>query len=175
MIRRICLYGGPGAGKTVEAAKIFAAMKIQHRKIELVQEWIKMWAYEKKAPESFDQVYIFSKQQRAEDRVLRQHRVDYIVSDSPIFLSACYAKKFQTPGWRQLMELSDIFDEYFPPLHINVLRGSKPYDPEGRYQTEQQAHEIDAFVKQQLVETGKPFYSFETVEIDVLNSLLGIK
>jgi len=39
MIRRICLYGGPGVGKTVEAAKIFAGMKIQHQKIELVQEW----------------------------------------------------------------------------------------------------------------------------------------
>lgn len=175
MIRRICLYGGPGAGKTVEAAKIFAAMKIQHRKIELVQEWIKMWAYEKKVPESFDQVYIFSKQQRAEDRVLRRQLVDYIVSDSPIFLSACYAKKFQTPGWKQLMELSDIFDEYFPPLHINVLRGSKPYKSEGRYQSEAEAIEIDNFVKRQLVETGKTFHSFETVDVADLNKLLEIE
>jgi len=70
------------------------------------------------------------------------------------------------------MELSDIFDEYFPPIHINVIRGSKPYKSEGRYQTEQEAIEIDNFVREQLVETGKVFHSFEMVDIADLNKLL---
>lgn len=172
MIRRINLYGGPGAGKSVEAAKIFADMKVSNQKIELVQEWIKMWAYEKKVPESFDQVYVFSKQQRAEDRVLRHNRTKFTVSDSPVFLTACYANKFQTPGWKQLMELSDIFDQYFEPLHIYIDRGSKPYNPEGRYQDYAEAVEMDKFILKLLDDTGKKYHRFETVKFEDLSKLL---
>lgn len=172
MYRRICFYGGPGAGKSLEAASAFVSLKKQHRKAELVQEYIKNWAYEKRLPKSFAQVYIFGKQLYAEDLVL-SNGVDLVVTDSPVFLGTCYAKKFQTPGWKQLVELSDIFDQHFPPLHIYLERGNKPYQTAGRYQKYEEALEMDRFVLQQLEETGKTYHRFETLTLEDIIKLLG--
>ena len=59
---RICLYSGPGAGKSATAADIFAEFKRKNYSIELVAEYIKTWAYEGRKPESYDQTLIFANQ-----------------------------------------------------------------------------------------------------------------
>ena len=45
MIRRINIYGGPGVGKSTLAASIFAFMKKRGDNVELVQEFVKQFAY----------------------------------------------------------------------------------------------------------------------------------
>lgn len=171
MIRRICFYGGPGCGKSTITAQTFAELKMRQYNVELVQEYIKEWTYYDRHPHSFDQVYIFGKQMHKEDIVLRS-KVDLIVTDSPIFLTTCYAKKFQTPGWQHLIGLADEFDKHFPPLHVYLERGDKPYKSVGRYQDEAGAREIDQFVKAQLAESGRQYHSCEKLDIDQLVSWL---
>lgn len=60
MIRRINLFGGAGCGKSCLASKLFADLKAKNYKIELVQEWIKPWAYDGRFPKSWDQFYVFA-------------------------------------------------------------------------------------------------------------------
>jgi hypothetical protein len=58
-IRRISLFGSAGSGKSTMAARLYADLKMQGQDIELIQEYIKPRAYEKRFPTSFDQVHIF--------------------------------------------------------------------------------------------------------------------
>jgi len=44
----INFYAGPGAGKSTTSAKIFAALKDRGECAELIQEYVKTWAWEGK-------------------------------------------------------------------------------------------------------------------------------
>ena len=168
MKRRICLYAGPGSGKSTMAAWAYSALKIQGRSIELVREHVKNWVYENRPPQSFDQVFLFAAQMRAEDVVLRSG-VEMLVTDSPLFLSLCYAEKYGTPGWRHLLPLCEEFEATYPSIDILLHRRSA-YDPKGRFQDEKAALEIDAMIRERLVARGKPFYEAKTDE-DVIRAI----
>jgi adenylate kinase family enzyme len=93
MIRRICLFAGPGSGKSTLAAKIFAALKEQQIQVELINEYIKTWAYTGKVPKSYDQLYVFAKQLNSEDVILRH--VPLLITDSPLLLNSAYPLHYQ--------------------------------------------------------------------------------
>ena len=149
-IKRICLYGGPGSGKSTTAAGVFHALKMRSFNVEHVPEYIKNWAYEGRAPKSFQQLYVFAKQLNRED-VLFPH-VDMIVTDSPLLMNTVYSKKYNFPGWKQLVDLSMLYEAEFPGLHIFLDRKNISYKSEGRYQDLAGALEIDELVLEVLQE-----------------------
>ena len=59
---RICLYAGPGAGKSTTAAWLFSQLKMQDYDIELVTEYVKQWTYTKRLPVGFEQMLILANQ-----------------------------------------------------------------------------------------------------------------
>jgi len=171
-IRRICLFGGPGSGKSTTAAWLFASLKMKHYNIELVQEYVKTWAIENRPPKSFDQVYLLAKQMRKEDIVLRNN-VDLIVTDSPVFLSTCYAKKYSSPGWKSLMDLAVEFDGTYPPLNIVIGRDHSSYKPgEGRFQTYEEAVEMDVCIKDTLTSAGCTYHEVTCGDTSALMALV---
>lgn len=139
---RICLYGGPGLGKSTTAAYIFAALKMKSANIELVTEYVKGWAYEKKHIEGWDQVYIFGKQLHRES-FLFKHGVDIIVTDSPLLMQYCYSHHL--PYGRNFLELAKEFEKEYLALHI-ILKRESQYIHRGRYETEEQAIERDKYI-----------------------------
>lgn len=151
MIRRINLFAGPGAGKSTIAAWLFSEMKTDGFAIEQVREYVKNWAYMKIHPTSFDQVYLLGKQMHEEDVPLRNN-VDYIVTDCPIFLGACYGMRYNTRGVEHIVSLCNVFEEDYPSINIFIDRGNKPYKTGGRFQTEEEAREMDEFVMEKLNE-----------------------
>ena len=84
MGRVINFYGGPGAGKSVSAAQLFATLKAKKEKVELIQEVAKQWAWERRRPVSLDQFYFFGLQSRKEYSLFEN--VDFIITDSPVGL-----------------------------------------------------------------------------------------
>lgn len=145
MIRRVCLFGGAGCGKSTTAAYVFWNLKKLHLDVELVSEYVKDWAYEKRTIESTDQQYIYTKQQRKEDRLLRAG-VKLIVTDSPLFLNCVYAKQFKADGWQELIALAKKFEKRNKALNIFIDRGTIPYQAAGRYQTYDEAKEYDRHI-----------------------------
>ncbi len=152
-IRRINLYGGPGSGKSTTAAKIFAVLKelsvINNFDVELCTEYVKSWAWEKRMPQGFDQFLICAQQVRKEEIPLRNN-VEFVVTDSPILLSCCYAKQQGHAYAEHLFEITKRFEEKYAGLHIFLVRGNKPYVQKGRYQNEQSAIEMDEFILKQI-------------------------
>lgn len=144
--RRINLIGGPGVGKSCNAQWLGAMLKFKHRNCELVQEYVKSWAYEGRKPYSYKQHKIFANQMDAEDTLLA-NGVDFIISDSPIYLAACYGSKFDVPGWETILIVAKEFNRTFPGLNIFLERDkSLPYQPMGRFQTREEALEMDKLI-----------------------------
>jgi hypothetical protein len=164
---RICLYGGPGVGKSALASWLFSQIKMIRPTIdvELVSEYIKGWAWEKRVPISWDQLYIFGKQLHQEDKVLR-HNV-HIVSDSPLLLQIAYIQKQDNEFAQECLSLCSKFDKKYPALHIK-LRRTVPYNPEGRYENLQQAIEMDS----RITKLVNDVYGDQSVTFDPLEKEL---
>jgi hypothetical protein len=151
------LYAGPGAGKSTTAAKIFALLKDAGQNVELVSEYVKQWAWEKKTPIDYDQFYLFAKQAKSEYRLF--DKVDIIITDAPVLLTCYYAQVFGSPDQavlfrsmilqylRMCADKGQTYKHYF-------LKRTKAYDPRGRFQDEAGAKQIDEDLKRYLSEVG---------------------
>ncbi len=138
MYQRLNLYGGPSVGKSVMASEIFILCKKKGMKVELVNEWIKMWAWEKYEPKGFDALYVLAKQVRAEERLLRQGVT--VITDSPIRMQLAYCLH------GAFSDVSNRFEERYKGFHV-LLKRNFSYKGEGRYQTEEEALRKDDEIK----------------------------
>lgn len=146
MSLRINFYGGPGVGKSTVAASTFGALRQRGLRAELVQEWIKTWAYLGHDIKSFDYVYSFANQLHAEDQLL-QAGVDIIVTDSPIYLQCVYALHRRMKAANELWKIAKRFEEAYPSLNFLVQRPKyEVYEQTGRYESLDQAMEMDRFI-----------------------------
>jgi hypothetical protein len=165
---RINFFGGPGCGKSTIAAKIFSELKIRNYSIEIVHEYIKKWAYMKRVPQSFDQVYIFGQQLHAEDLVC-QSGVQHLVTDSPLYMQPFYARTYNVPIWNELMMIAKQYERIHPSLNI-FLNRAVTYQQNGRYETPEVALDRDAKMREFLEQQCIPFVVFKPTDYtDILN------
>lgn len=138
------MLGGSGLGKSTTAAGLYHRMKSEGLNVELVREYVKAWAWSGTKVGQYDQIYIFGKQARSE--YMLYGKVDYIITDSPIILSPVY-EKFYNDGDSMVEVAALKFLEKAENngiQHINfLLERKKKFNPEGRYETEEQAKEVD--------------------------------
>lgn len=132
---RINLWGAPGSGKSSTAARLFSDLKIAGYSIEIVNEYIKKWAYQKKVPKSFDQVYIFGQQIHAED-LIQQSGVGALITDSPLMLQIFYSQIYQLSYWEPLMEIAKQYEQQHSSINIFLDNSGIPYQQHGRYENE---------------------------------------
>lgn len=173
-IRRINLFGGPGAGKSTIAADIFSNFKrslASKASIEHCSEYVKRWAYLKRDVGKHDQIYLFAKQQQMEYTFLNNN-VDLIVTDSPCLLSLYYSIQLKDNNIiKALSLLNKSYDEDFKPLNIFINRGDKPYIQNGRWQAENEAKEIDLKLKSILTEFYGGFYEIDYKDRGYLSTI----
>lgn len=148
MAKRISLFGGPGSGKSTTAAWLFSELKTLNYPIELVGEYVKGWTYISRDVKPFDQVYLFGKQLQSEYLFLNAGK--NIVTDSPVPLCCYYTEFFfnKLNLHPYLLGICREFERAYPSLNIFLNRKQKTYDATGRYQTYEQALELDEFFKQ---------------------------
>lgn len=163
---RINFYGGPGCGKSTTASRLFADLRASNvHSVELVHEYIKKWAYAKRVPKSFDQVYIFGQQLHAEDLIF-QSGVHHLVTDSPLCMQPYYSKAYNVPVWNELLMIAKRFETVRPSLNIWLDRTGIPYQQNGRYESEEKAQERDREMQGFLQEHCIPFKIFKTADYD---------
>jgi nicotinamide riboside kinase len=155
MCKVINLYGGPGTGKSTAAAALFAELKLKGINCEYVQEYAKDKAWEFGArydgvPKVIQaQEYIFARQHFRMRRCATE--VDIIITDSPLLLGLAYIDEtFPLPSLRPLVrEAYDLYD------NLDVfLKRIKPYEPKGRFQTENEAKNLDVVISNILKAEG---------------------
>lgn len=146
------LFGVPGAGKSTAAAYIFSELKMRGVNAELVTEFAKDKVWERNDAAFDNQAYIFGKQSYRISRCFDQ--VDVIVTDSPLPLSIFYNHdKRLTENFNA--SVMDVFNSY---NNINyLLNRVKPYNPKGRFQTEEESNALAEPVKDLLTTRNIPF------------------
>jgi len=125
------------------AARIFAEMKMRGLDIEHIPEYIKTWAHENRKPQSYDQLYVFAKQLKSEDVILRN--VKHIVTDSPLLMNNAYSELYGFHATDHLIRISQQFDRDYPALNLFIER-TVSYVDKGRYQSYEQAVDFDKFL-----------------------------
>ena len=139
----INLFGAPGAGKSTGAAYVFSQLKAAGVNAELVTEFAKDKVWEGTKAVFENQAYIFGKQYFRISRL--EGKVDVVITDSPILLSAFYNDNDHVLGEEFDKLVFKVFD-YYNRIDVFVHR-VKPYNEAGRFQTEE---ESDAISKEML-------------------------
>ena len=131
------LYGAPGSGKSTGAAYIFSKLKMAGVDAELVTEFVKDKVWEESKEPFNNQAYIFGRQYF---RIFRcANKVDVIVTDSPLPLSIYYntSEVLGQEFNEMVMKVSNSFN-----TKNYLLTRVKPYNPNGRLQTEEESNKI---------------------------------
>lgn len=155
MKRIICLYGGPGTGKSTTASGVFYKLKLKNYNCELNREYIKDWAWEGRSVKPGDQTYFFAKQARKE-RLYMENGCDFIITDSPLVLMHFYGLKYdkfeqsQNTSLMMLRHHHEICKTYGYKVEHYFLHREKPYQTAGRFQKEYEAKLIDVEIKDML-------------------------
>lgn len=174
MTKVINLFGGSGCGKSTTAAHLFAEMKYRGLHCELVREYVKTWAWQDKKVGQFDQIYLLGKQSKYES--ILYGKVDYIITDSPILLCPIYelyhsGKELVAPA--ALNFLDDAKTKGVE--HINfVLTRHKLFDSRGRYDTVEQAVQVDNAVRTFLKEHNISYHEILSEDRKRVDEILGL-
>jgi hypothetical protein len=160
-IRRINFLGGACCGKSTIAPYVYSQLKMRGLKVSLAQEYVKEWAYLKRDATGFDQLLVFANQLHKEELPLKSGE-DIVVSESPLFLSACYAQISDSPVYEELFEIVRKFEEQHPSINIFLNRKDIPYASEGRYGDADTAKEMDVFVKFKMEDKSLEFEEFNS-------------
>lgn len=154
MTQVINLIGGSGLGKSTIAAGLFYHLKLQGASCELVQEYVKSFAWAGRKLEPLDQITIVGEQAKREK--LLYGKVDTVITDSPLLLGAIYDLYYNKEP-ASYHAVTNFIHKSKVPHHYYFLMRNKPFDPKGRFETEEQAKDIDNFCINQMLVWGVPF------------------
>lgn len=139
-------YAGPGAGKTTGAWELAAQLKKMDVNVEYVPEYAKelVWA------EKWDlldgsisgQRNIFDEQRRRVDSIYG--KVDVIVTDCPITLSAVYLKEANSEFTKEVLKVYSQFNNF----NLFIRRDENHFQQAGRIQNLEESKAIDNRVRQ---------------------------
>lgn len=180
MKKIVCLWGGPGTGKSTTCAGIYSKLKKLKFNVEMNREYIKDWVWEKREILDGDQVYITAKQLRKEKIYIREG-LEFIITDSPAALCTFYGNKYdkyemEFGACKLVVKQHHQFckDNGYKIEHYFLIR-TKEYNPAGRIQTEDVAKSFDQEIENFLVEYGinyKKIVCDENVEDAIVADLI---
>jgi len=168
MTKVINFSGGPAAGKTTMAAELFGHMKRNRLNVEYVSEFAKDLVW-RSSNSLEDQVYVFGQQHHRLYMLL--NRVDWIITDSPLFLSAFYVSGAMGKFGHKLDEWKDEFSNVvfhtfnlYENLNFFVDRVGRKFIQAGRNEDEETSKSYDVKIRRMMDDRGIPYTVVRTVE-----------
>lgn len=144
------LLGGPGCGKSTIRAGVFFELKLKGIDCEEAAEYAKDLTWAKSQFTLQNQIHVFGEQHNRIFRLLGQ--VQVIITDSPLLLTPIYDKRTNDTLRKLALE------EYYSMWNYTVLlTREKPYNQNGRSQSEEGAREIDIKIADFLLDNKIPF------------------
>ena len=169
------LIGGQGAGKSTMMASLFAWLKGRGVDAEMCTEFAKELVWENRQETFKDELYIFAKQNH---RLFRcDGKVDVIVTDRPLIMSVGYNRFYgdkENVLWNSAYEtmVEQTFHQY---RNLNIyLNRVKPFNENGRNETEEIAKDFDRCFKNLLDELDIGYYTYNGCEdsTDIIGELI---
>ena len=149
---------GSGCGKSSLAWDVSAELKwMGGINVEYVQEFVKHHLYEGRMNIFKDQDYIFGKQKYSIKRLVDCGKLDVIVTDSPILLSAYYNTIFAIKNSLPIDEdfNKNVLNNFNKFNNLNYfLERVKPFNEVGRFQTAEEAKQDDIQLRKMLDDYG---------------------
>lgn len=165
-------FGGAGAGKTTACLEIAEKLKKAGYITEYVQEYAKelVWEqdWEKLDGSQAHQFEILQEQMRRMDRLYG--KVDFIVTDAPVFLNAIYNKELTKDYDKMLVDLYSQYNNF----NFIMERDMSKFETEGRMQNLEESIQKDGEIKTLLNEKGLYYgvYNHSTVEKIISNAII---
>ena len=133
------LFAGPGAGKSTTAADVFARLKRNQLKVELVAEFAKDLVWEGATRNLADQLYLLGNQAHRLWRCAKSG-VEIAVTDSPLLMSHSLMY-----GKANSIDFDIVVEEEFDRYdNLNfLLHRVKPYEELGRMEKIDRAMALD--------------------------------
>lgn len=141
----INFFAGSGCGKSSLASGVFSELKWLGVNVEYVMEYVKHQLFEERTAIFKDQDYIFGKQKYNIKRLVDCNKLDVIVTDSPIILSAFYNKPFDETFNQHVIDEFNKFNNF-----NYLLERVKPFNEVGRFQTAEEAKQDDIKLRKML-------------------------
>lgn len=140
-------FGGPGAGKSTVSAYIFSILKMRGISVEWIQEFAKDKFFED-CPTAFNnQAYIFGQQSYRISRCA--DKVDVIITDAPLLTSCVYSSGLPDSFNDAVYDIFNMYD------NVNYyINRTVEYNHQGRFQTEEEAEEVNESTKNVLKKYG---------------------
>lgn len=152
--KRICLFGGPGSGKSTTAHWLMWKMKSLGLNAEYSREWIKRWAYAKRSIDrDLAQAIVMGRQIEEECEALETGCT--VVSDSPVLLQGAYAELAE--DMNRAIYTEHVLQTRFPTLNLFIDRGDRPYNGHGRWQNPESAKAKDSHILALMNTTGMTY------------------
>lgn len=148
-------FGAPGAGKSTAAAYVYALLKMEGINTELVTEVAKECVWEESKTPFSNQEYLFGRQSHAISRV--EGKVDVVVTDSPILLSAVY-DPYQNTNLKQY--ILDVYSRY-SNMNFFVHR-QWSYEQNGRIHSDASSQKIERDLRSMLNDLGIEYTNIQS-------------
>lgn len=170
----INMLGGSGIGKSTIAAGLYYNMKLAGMNVELVREYVKVLAWQGTKIGQFDQVNIFGEQCKSEHTLYG--KVDFIVTDSPILLAPIYEVFYHGDSIMEEAAIKFLNKAKANGIkHLNIVLGrNKPYDTKGRYQSEEEALDVDKRTLNFLNKYSMPYFEVDGPDQDRVQKIMEI-
>jgi hypothetical protein len=147
-MKKINLYGGPNCGKSTIAAAVFVELKARLINCELVREFAKELVYKGIDMRSLDEgsrLGLLAEQLHREN--ILKGKVEYLVTDSPMLLTAYYHNK----DYAKIIAIDNLDKDEF---HFWLPRTTLTYEQNGRSHTLEESLGIDKEMKEYLLSSG---------------------
>ena len=146
----IGMFGGPGTGKSTTSARLYSCLKDKKISVELVREYAKDYAWEGRKIDPLTQLHLLGEQSARES--LLYGKVRYVITDSPLILSSFYHWHYFNKDylWGAISGFMQHANERGVEFRNIFLERTKEYDPNGRYETEEEAIIIDKKLREYL-------------------------
>lgn len=153
----INFIGGPASGKSLMSAALYVELKKNNYVVEYVQEVAKKLVWTKNFRILNNQYTISELQYCAIKDIVGE--VDFIIVDGPIIQGLYYNEYNPNNVSSKKKTKEAILKWYHEFNNINIFleRGNYKYETYGRYQTEQEAKEIDNILKKILDSNNIPY------------------
>lgn len=148
------LFAGPGAGKTTTMAGVFSKLKLDNINCEMATEFAKELTWEERTVALSNSIYVFGEQQYRLYKLGR--KVDIILTDAPLLIQYYFNKKYNFNEDENFDKL--IINEFKRHNNLNFfINRTKPFNPKGRNQTEEESIQASKEIKTILDELEIPY------------------